>query len=439
MKKLALALALLGSMASGQGAQAVIGTIDDVPAATLLLPYFEVDLADLNGVQTLFSVNNATAFATLVHVVLWSDLSVPVLDFNIYLTGYDVQTVNLRDILVNGILPRTASDGQDPGDTASPSDGISNQGVFSQDINFASCTGQLPPPVLPASFIAHLQASLTGQFSSILGGCAGRAFGDNIARGYITMDTVNNCTLRFPGDAGYFAPAGTGDATNQNALWGDYFYVNSGQNFAQGETLVHIEASSTDPETSLAGEYTFYGRYVAWTAADNREPLATNFAVRYINGGAFTGGTDLITWRDSKISQGAFKCGTVPSWYPLGQEAIVIFDEQENPEVPQTLPVSPQPPGEALSPFGAEAQRTAVDSEDFPVSFDFGWLYLNLNHTVNIDPREDPDAAQAWVTAVMDADGRFSVGFDAIQLDNATRAFHGAPGLMVVCRGEGEC
>ena len=97
---------------------------------------------------TLFSVNNASATAVLAHVVVWSDLSVPVLDFNIYLTGYDVQTINLRDILVNGSLPRTASDGQDPQDTISP------QGDFSQDINFASCTGQLPPPALPANFVA---------------------------------------------------------------------------------------------------------------------------------------------------------------------------------------------------------------------------------------------------------------------------------------------
>jgi hypothetical protein len=421
MKRIVLALALLGSLATGKGAQAVIGTVDDVPAATLLLPYFEVNLADVNGVTTLFSVNNASATAVLVHVVLWSDLSVPVLDFNIYLTGYDVQSVNLRDILVNGTLPRTATDGQDPSDTISP------QGLFSQDINFASCTGQLPPPALPASFVAHLQASLTGEFSSILGGCAGRAFGDDIARGYVTMDTVNNCTLQFPGDAGYFLSGGSGSATNQNLLWGDYFYVHPGQNFAQGETLVHVEASATNPETSVPGEYTFYGRYVAWTAADNREPLTTNFAVRYINGGAFTGGTDLITWRDSKVNQGAFKCGTFPSWYPLGQEQIVIFDEQENPEVPQTLPVSPQPPGDQIIPFPAEAQRTAVDGEDFPVSFDFGWLFLNLNTTVaaaGANPPEDPLAAQAWVTAVMDADGRFSVGFDAIQLDNATNASH---------------
>src|SRR5258708_31510510 len=70
-------------------AAATICTIDAVPAATLLLPYFEVDLNNPNGLTTLFSVNNASATAALVHVVIWSDLSVPVLDFNIYLTGYD--------------------------------------------------------------------------------------------------------------------------------------------------------------------------------------------------------------------------------------------------------------------------------------------------------------------------------------------------------------
>src|SRR6185295_16836502 len=105
MKKTALCLALLGLLALGGQALAVICTIDDVPAATLLLPYFEVDLSNPNGVTTLFSINNASATAILAHVVVWSDLSIPVLDFNIYLTGYDVQTVNLRDIFVGGILP----------------------------------------------------------------------------------------------------------------------------------------------------------------------------------------------------------------------------------------------------------------------------------------------------------------------------------------------
>ncbi|MBV8200992.1 MAG: hypothetical protein JOZ15_10265, partial [Acidobacteria bacterium] len=81
MKKTALSLALLGLLALGGQAGAVICTIDAVPAATLLLPYFEVDLNNPNGLTTLFSVNNASATAVLVHVVIWSDLSVPVLDF----------------------------------------------------------------------------------------------------------------------------------------------------------------------------------------------------------------------------------------------------------------------------------------------------------------------------------------------------------------------
>ena len=449
MKKLTVGLALLVTCCLPGAGNALICTIDEVPAATLLLPYFEVDLDDHDGIQTLMSINNASATAVLAHVVIWSDLSVPVLDFNIYLTGYDVQSLNLRDIIVHGVLPRTASAAQDTGenepDPAPTPTAISNQGAFSQDVTFASCAGQLPPPNLPESYIQHLQLSLTGDASPILGNrCAGLDHGDRIARGYVTVDTVNNCTLRFPGTAGYFGPRGTGDVTNQNVLWGDYFFDDSNADFAFGETLVHIEASPGDgtssfntyplpgdPETTIPGEYTFYGRYVNWNASDNREPLTTNFAVRYLNGGPFASGTDLLVWRDSKVNQAAFVCGTLPQWFPLGQEGIVIFDEQENPDVPVSFPVSPQPPGDFLVPFPLEAQRTRVDGPDLPVPFDFGWLYLNLNTAVaaaGATPPEDPAAAQAWVVAVMSAEGRYSVGLDAIQLDSACQAAHGVPG-----------
>jgi hypothetical protein len=194
---------------------------------------------------------------------------------------------------------------------------------------------------------------------------------------------------------------------------------------------VHVEASATNPETTAAGQYTFYGRYVGFTATDNREPLATNFATRFLVGGAFTGGTDLVVWRDSKVRQGAFKCGTTPSWYPLGQEAIVIFDEQEHPQVPATFPVSPQPPNQGILPFPAEAQRTVVGGVSFPVPYSFGWVFLNLNTTVaaaGSNPPEDPAAAQAWVTSRMVAAGRYSVGFDAIKLDSACTAQHARVG-----------
>ncbi|HEX3557232.1 MAG TPA: hypothetical protein VIA62_28735 [Thermoanaerobaculia bacterium] len=423
MKKTALCLALLGLLALGGQAVAVICTIDAVPAATLLLPYFEVDLNNPNGLTTLFSVNNASATAVLAHVTVYSDLSVPVLDFNIYLTGYDVQTINLRDILVNGNLPQTASAGQDPTDKISP------KGPKSQDINFASCTGQLPPPPLPPSFLQHLALALTGKGSPLFGGlCAGRNLGDNIARGYITVDTVNNCTLRLPSDINYF----TSDITFQNVLWGDYFYVNQAQNFANGDTLVHVEASLTNPATTTAGRYTFYGRYVGWNAIDHREPLATTFAGRYANGGTFSGGTSYVVWRDSKTNQNPFTCPATtgrPSWFPLGQEGIDIFDETEQVNTPQTFPFSPQPPQQGIIPFPAEAQRTVINGADFPVPFNFGWLYLDLNTTIsgNPNPPFDPAAAQAWVTVNMDSNGHFSVGFSAIQLDSACAPNHFVP------------
>src|SRR5688572_31202888 len=226
MRKLCLGLALMSLLGLGGQTFALIGTIDDVPAATLLLPYFEVDIANQNGVTTLFSINNASATAVLAHVTVWSDQSVPVLDFDVYLTGYDVQTINMRDIFIHGIVPTTASAGQDTaGDTISP------QGPVSQDINFASCSA-LPysQPRLGVGFRAHLQAWLQGFASPSTGNCAGSKQQDNILRGYVTVDTVNACNLFFPSDWALYAPF----VTDQNVLWGDYFYVNGGQEFAQG-------------------------------------------------------------------------------------------------------------------------------------------------------------------------------------------------------------
>ncbi|MBW8876623.1 MAG: hypothetical protein JF614_16785 [Acidobacteria bacterium] len=423
MRRTVFLLALSALLSSVSPAPAAVCNIDVAPAATLLLPYFEVDLNDPNGLTTLFSVNNASANSILAHVTIWSDLSVYVLTFNIYLTGYDVQTINLRDILINGNLPQTASAGQDPNDQISP------KGILSQDVNFASCTGQLPPPPLPPAFIKHLALSLTGKGSPVINGqCSGRDLGDNIARGYITVDTVSNCTLREPGDAAYFSS----DITFQNVLWGDYFYVNPGQSFANGGTLVHIEASLTDPATTTPGRYTFYGRYVGWNASDHREPLATTFAGRYVNGGPFNGGTSYVVWRDSKTRQDPFTCPAAlgrPSWFPLGQESVDVFDEEEHVSVPLVFPICPQPPGPSIIPFPAEAQRTKIGGAEFPVPFNFGWLYLDLNATVtgNPNPPFDPAAAQAWMIVDMDANGRFSVGVEGTRLDSACAPNHVVP------------
>ena len=123
---LARLLALVALSFYSMTAAAVIGTIDQVPGSTLLFPHFEVDTSSPQGVNTLLTVQNASASATMVNVVLWTDYGLPTANFNVYLTGYDQQVIDLG-LVFRRVLPRTASDGQDPTDTISP------QGPISQD------------------------------------------------------------------------------------------------------------------------------------------------------------------------------------------------------------------------------------------------------------------------------------------------------------------
>ena len=260
MKKIVLCLTLACLLTGSLPSTAEICELYDVPAATLLLPYFEVDLGDVNGVTTLFSINNAAASAALVQVTVWTDQSIPTLGFNIYLTGYDVQTISVRD-LFNGNLPRTADRGADPSDALSPSPPPGS----TQAANVSPFTGSFTPgratefdfsgsvgpcfdpyinPVLDTFRVTNLRAAHTGRNAPAYGGCLGANHGDNIARGYITVDSVTQCNLLLPISAAYFS---SGVPDTRNILWGDYFYINPAQNFAQGETLVHIESCNTPP------------------------------------------------------------------------------------------------------------------------------------------------------------------------------------------------
>jgi hypothetical protein len=446
LKKLLVSLALMNLLAISEPAVGVIGTIDNVPAATLLLPYFEVDLDSAFGFTTLFEINNASSKSVIAHVVLWSDLSVPILDFNVYLTGYDVQTINMRDVL-NLVLPRTAPPATDPEDLISPG------GEYSDvEMDFESCEKQLPYPegTISVSLSQDIKDACTGRpVAGREGLCFGTSYGDNTCRGYVTVDVVGRCSLQFPGDPGYFVAGGKGVALNDNVLWGNYYHVDLSQiappgprpdqGIAEGETLVHIEADGLNPKTATPGKYTYYGRYVGWNAADNREPLVSGFNARYVRSVNFPSGTDLTVWRDSKEVQSPFACDTVPAPpFPLAQEAIIIFDEKENPDVlvAPRFPVSPLP---STNPYPYQTQRIEVGGAGFEVPFSSGWLYLNLNAgNINGNPPEDPFASQNWVTVVMSAEDRFSVGFDAIQLDNAGNANHLDPDENPATGGAGD-
>ena len=406
-KRLGLAFALLAgaeSMPFVTSAHAATCALDESPGATLLLPYFELDAGNPNGRTTLFSIANAGPAGTLAHVVLWTDAGVPTLTFDVYLTGYDVQTINLRDVF-NGTLPQTADAGGDPGDAISP------VGPYSQDVTFSSCRGALPPPPLQPIAIDALRRAHTGLPSATdTTTCSGIAHGDNIARGYVTVDAARKCSLLHPGDAGYFGPDGVASAAN--VLWGDFFYITPGSlQAAQAQNLVRLES---DP-AAFAGKPTFYSTAVGATGADGREPLPTTWAVRYIAGGAFHGTTDLISWRDIRATGAGqpFGCTRQPAWYPQVQNSVVIFDEQENTELPFICPLGCTSQTNLLV-GPAVASRVRVGSADLPVPFDFGWMFLDLNTTFGANIVVQP----SWVGTVTSEQGLFSVGLAGTSLDD---------------------
>jgi hypothetical protein len=405
---LAAAVALcVAAIAAAPPAGAVICTLDNVPAATLLLPYFEVNLADPYGQTTLFTVANASAAAALAHVVLWTDMAIPTFAFDVYLTGYDLQSINLRDIFVFGRLPQTADPDQDPEDTISP------KGQGAQDVVFPNCQG-LPPAPLDPSFVAYLRAAHTGAPSPLKPGtCYGFNHHDVIARGYVTVDTVVGCSSATPVDSGYFGPGGL--ATSANVLWGDYFYVDSRHAFAEGGTLVRIEA---DPTAFKPGDSTFYELYDGHSAADAREPLPTTWAARFLSGGPFDAGSAIIVWREAVSVPFPFLCnggnGAVGG-FPLKVNAALVFDEQEYAATPCGFGGRGEgaPSCNFLtSAAPLAANRVQVGGPTLAVPFNFGWIIANF------DPGFTPAYHQAWMGTVMNAHLQISVGMAATPLDS---------------------
>jgi hypothetical protein len=375
--------------------------VGNQPAATFLIPYFEVDLGHPGGANTLFSVNNASAKPEIARVVLWTDWGVPTLAFDVYLTGYDVQTLNVRDLFA-GRVPTTGPSSSNVGLASSSS------------VTFAGCGGNVSSGVagesapVPDVDVAFLKAAHTGR--TIAKGTPAKCMGSpnadaNLVTGYITVDAVNRCTPRSvgtpvntPAHPLYFAAHGAGLASDANVLWGDYYYVNSDLNQASSQTAVAVVA---DPDFFHSGDYTFYGRYVGFDSRDDRVPLSSLYYVRYADGGTFSGGTDLVVWRDDRRAEvSPLDCGTQPSWAPLGEQQLVVFDEEENPKVI-----------DKSNAFPLATQKVHVGGASLPVSQPFGFLALDLWH-------QNGTHAQGWVGAMMTSDGRFGTGHEAVRVDD---------------------
>ncbi len=259
-------------LSSAATAHATLGVIDNVPAATLLVPYFEVDVdADPPEptVTTDLILSTVDSGATA-HVTLWTELGVPTVNFNVVLFANNTVSIDLHALFTQGELPFSA---------------------FGDDCKNLSL-------IIPTT-VGDFQAAHTGQQSNGLfaGGCGGFMRNDLIARGFITIDTVADCTDQTPLDATYF----TADATNENVLTGSYVITTQSPANAVAASMVHLEA---DGFAGVFFPITFYSRFGAsFSTNDDREPLPTRWNVPY-----FEDLTEIICFRDN-IAGEPLTCG----------------------------------------------------------------------------------------------------------------------------------
>ena len=439
------------------------------PAATLLLPYFEVDFnaPATTARTTLFTITNVSPYPQIAHVTVWTDWSFPALDFNIFLTGYDVQAINLYDVLARGIIgslqgtsidDESAEDAQDNNPTAgsTPFDNDSNPN-FLANVDTQCAAGRLPGQI-PEFLLRDLRSILTtGRTATGLGISCPSAAGTqqqvgsnhgNNAIGYITVDVAATCSINLPTNPTYF----TTEILFDNVLIGDYQDVNPNAttgNYAGGSPMVHIRAI---PEGGRAGTipsvgggaptnlpYTFYDRYTAGAGPrtiDRRQPLPSQFAARFIQGGTSSFDTRYKIWREGFTGANA-GCTAYAANSNIGIAEIVRFDEHENSNViGGGLIISPPPPGAPGTPEAAQLSSTnpTFPSLVSPSGDVAGWMYMNLHNggsaaysrTTQGTPAVTNTGtalgtlrpSQNWVIVSMFAEGRYSVDFDAAWMGN---------------------
>ena len=222
------------------------------PAATLLLPYFEVDVGfnpQPTDQTTLFTITNVSRYSQIAHVTLWTDWAFPVLTFNIFLAGYDVQSINLKDILVRGIVASPVGTG--PTTVKSPLGALtsppSGPGYTNPNFKAVIDCDAVPGSIQRTLMIAVRNALTTGVYNpGGLAACPNAVGGAHAnAIGYATIDLVGSCTSRLPSDPLYY----TTDLLFDNVLIGDYQQVGprpagtSAAAFdAGGNPMVHIRA-----------------------------------------------------------------------------------------------------------------------------------------------------------------------------------------------------
>jgi hypothetical protein len=263
----------------------------------LLLPYFEVQLEG-PGPTTLLAVVNTSDQPVPVRVTVYSNWGVEVLAVPLLLEPDAVQSINLRDWLVDGDLPQ----------------------------------GQ----ALDAAELQHVAAALCGEPSPADGLRYASTVVERRAVGYVTVRTLHR---------------------DDDVLVGDWFVVRADDDLAQGDALVDV-----DPAHACGGG-----------------GLCRRHALRFLEGGAFDAGTEIIVWTGRARG---------PSAEPLAAaEAPVRLHASAFAEPGVPLGVH------QLDLLPVQVLRLADLGLDEP----FGWVDLVTEEA-------------SWVGVRYSAAGRFSVG-----------------------------
>ncbi len=466
-----LAAALI--VAASSVAYANICAFDAVPAATLLFPFVTLDYNNpVDGSTTLFAITNVSSEAQIVHITVWSDASIGVLDFNVVLSGYDVQTMNIRDILYNGILPITGTTG-----SLIVSGGVDQDGPYQlvyDDPDLPEATSALYDRCNPVDFVSYPGNYAGGipqstldlfktklQFSqTFLRGhvdCAftpysigdwfeGRTTADPTWM-YITADVVWTCNKMFPdGNSQYWSDGPLNNPTFDefgaqrmvdNVIIGDVIWVNNAARFSEADNAVHIEADmnlgavATENPFVQGDHVSFYERYAGalYGLQDYREPLPTAWAFRYIGYGSSEMSTFVRAWKGSTasdriqdlvISQAdgyMFAWDDVPyTYYAWDEDENVIEGPGEDP-----WSGSEVPPGLRPNLLPLETQEVAIDQFQ-PLPGANGWMLFvwpwSNGDTDPCDTDFAMDLYQTWMGVKYNAFGQYSMFLEGAVMAN---------------------
>lgn len=168
---LAIALLMLGWSASGA----------ITPESDVLVPWFEIDLIrDDAGLETSYSIVNASANAVRTRFTVYTNWGIPVLEVPVGFNRAEAKSINFHVWITHG---------------------------------------QLPDRTLSPAELANLQAALTGQPSPEDGLYRGTAYKEGIAVGYVVVQTLDE---------------------RPDTLWGDTYVVDPSVNYFGAETLFSL-------------------------------------------------------------------------------------------------------------------------------------------------------------------------------------------------------